>query len=88
MEQWFEFKDRKVGLAAALTRYPPTRLETGVAHIGPTLRLSSHPPPIPMRVDVGGPKRLRALVQPIRQALSLCLSTLLSPTRLRTGGLP
>ena len=50
MEQWFEFKDRKVGLAAALTRYPPTRLETGVAHIGPTLRLSSHPPPIPMRV--------------------------------------
>jgi hypothetical protein len=28
MEQWFEFKDRKVGLAAALTRHPPTNLKT------------------------------------------------------------
>ena len=30
--------------------FPPTRLGTGVAHNGPSLRLSSHPPPIPMRV--------------------------------------
>ena len=34
--------------------HSPTRLGTGVAHNGPTLRLSSHPPPIPMRVSVGG----------------------------------
>jgi hypothetical protein len=33
---------------------------------------------------VGGPKRLRALIHPNGQALSLYLSTLLSPTRLKT----
>ena len=43
-------KNRTKEIQAALTRLPPTRLGTGVAHNGPTLRLSSHPPPIPMRV--------------------------------------
>jgi hypothetical protein len=28
MKQWVEFKNRKVNHAAALTRYPPTRLGT------------------------------------------------------------
>ena len=66
MEQWFEFKDRKGGLAAALTRHPPTRLRTGyLTHLNQSflglLTLSwwayqvlRTQAPIPMRDGVGG----------------------------------